>query len=207
MKHTMKHTLALLLAGVIHLHAQSHEAAIKTLTGTEGFTYDSAEAVSLKNTILSQEVAASPLETNFAITVVEAVDPTPAAKQAALTTLAAKGSVRAMAVLKIHSQDYSGWTADMVLNALPGVLNAVKKPQTPAPFKQLVFDTLVQTPHAAPAWQRFFKAHRDNLPKDEQIAVSKQVKDRLLAMPNRGEQANAFLASVSADLIALQLDP
>jgi hypothetical protein len=54
--------------------------------------------------------------------------------------------------------------------------------------------------------QKFFKKHRDTLPKNEQLAATAQQKALLVAKTNRNDIENAWLAEISADLIALSLD-
>jgi hypothetical protein len=51
-----------------------------------------------------------------------------------------------------------------------------------------------------------FKAYRGTFPKAVQIEITQKQKDILLALPSRDARANAWLAEMSADLIALQLD-
>ena len=52
----------------------------------------------------------------------------------------------------------------------------------------------------------FFKAYRSTLPKAAQIEATQKQKDLVLAIPTRDAAANAWLAEISADLVALQLD-
>jgi len=205
MKHTLKTTLALLFAGVIHSFSQTHDAAIDTLKATEGFQYTSPAAITLKDQILA-ESAVSEKEAKFAISVVNSADGTVEAREAALTALAAKGSIRSQALLKVMARSHSGWTPDMIILASEGACRLAMMDAAPEAFRLLVFDTLRQTGVTAPPWQAFFKRYRSELPKPQQIAVTAALKDRLIARPNRGDAANAFLASVSADLVALQLD-
>jgi hypothetical protein len=54
--------------------------------------------------------------------------------------------------------------------------------------------------------KEFFKTYRSTLPKSEQVAVTQKQKDLILAIPQRDASANAWLAEISADLVALQLD-
>lgn len=205
MKHTLKTTLALLFAGVIHLSAQTHDAAIDTLKATEGFQYTSPAAIALKDQILA-ESAVSEKEATFVIVVVNRNDGTREAREAALTALAAKGSIRSQALLKVMNRSNDGWTPDMVILAPEGACRLAMADEAPEAFRLLVFDTLRQTDITAPPWQAFFKKYRSGLPKAQQVAVTAALKDRLIARSNRGDAANAFLASLSADLVALQLD-
>ena len=104
------------------------------------------------------------------------------------------------------NRSHDGWTPDMIILAPEGACRLAMMDAAPESFQLLVFDTLRQTSIAAAPWQAFFKRYRSELPKAQQIAVTAALKDRLIARPNRGDAANAFLASLSADLIALQLD-
>lgn len=214
MKHTLKTTLVLLLAGVINAFGQTHEAAITALETAEGVKYaignttvtPSQAAIALKDQIL-QENAVSDKEAVFVMFVLKCLGAFEGEQRTAmLTTLAAKGSVRAQALLKLKNGTFDGWTAQMVKILPDGACIMALRPSAPPEFEALVFNTLRETPWPIPNWIKFFKEYRDSLPKEQQIAVTAELKAVLLAVPIRSDAANAFLASLSADLVALQLD-
>ena len=205
MKHTLKTTLALLFAGVINLSAQTHEAAINGLKSQQGFSPSSEASITLKNTIMA-EAAVSDKEALFVVTVLRHTGASREDILAAWEDLAAKGSVLAHAAHKAHSDDFTGWTPEMMSIGKASAAQLANNPNAPDEFKSAVFAAIRQHGFAHPQWVKFFKSYRAAMPKAQQLAVTAAEKDALIARPNRDDAANAFLASLSADLVALQLD-
>lgn len=205
MKHTLKTTLALLFAGVINLSAQTHEAAILALKTQEGASPASDASIALKTAIMAED-AVSDKEALFVISVLRHTRASRAESLAAWQALAAKGSVLAQAAHKTYANDFTGWTPEMMSIGKAFAAQLANSPDAPDDFRSAVFAAVRQRGFAHPQWVRFFKSHRAAMPKAQQLAVTAAEKDALLAVPVRGDMQNAVLASLSADLIALQLD-
>ena len=87
------------------------------------------------------------------------------------------------------------------------VVQAGSVPGCPQDIKDASWNALNSISVASnESFKRFFKMYRMTLPKPEQFAATQRQKDILLAKDNRDEPENAWLAEISADLIALQLD-
>lgn len=208
MKHTLKTTLALLFAGVINLSAQTHESEIFTLRNAPGFSYSSPTSVALKDSILT-ETAVSATEVMFVRQVLRKTNASAEASALVITALADKGSLWAQAHIKAAGDVVTGWTQGLVLaNPVAACKLALRSADSAdeIAFKTLVFTTLQGSPFTSPQRIAAFKAYRAALPAEQQIIVTGQLKAVLLAVPVRSDVQNAFLASLSADLIALQLD-
>jgi hypothetical protein len=92
-----------------------------------------------------------------------------------------------------------------MLEIRPGLpASLAMNPQAPPEFKLQVWNILQN--RSAHDCRVFFKAYRATLPKATQVEVTQRQKDILLALPARNAKTNAWLAEVSADLVALQLD-
>ena len=98
----------------------------------------------------------------------------------------------------------SGWTDD-VLAARPELAATLAmRPGATPQFKADVWEVFMT--RSAHGCRPFFKAYRSTLPKAAQIEATQKQKDLVLAIPTRDAAANAWLAEISADLVALQLD-
>ena len=87
------------------------------------------------------------------------------------------------------------------------VVQAGSVPGSPQDIKDAAWNALNSMSVASnESFKRFFKMHRMTLPKPAQFAATQRQKDILLAKDNRDVAENAWLAEISADLIALQLD-
>lgn len=207
MKHTLKTTLALLFAGVINLSAQAHEAAIAAFVSTPNVDFSSNEAVVLRDLIMAEE-SVSDVESEFVEHVARNADglTTVAQLTPIQSALASKGSLRSQTILKIWSGDLTGWTTPMIVyGATHASRIALENPGATA-FRAQVFDTLRTVPVADPVWLKFFKEYRLTLDRPQRIAVTSQLKDVFLSVAVRDDAQNAVLASLAADLVALQLD-
>jgi hypothetical protein len=214
--------LALLAAGVIHLQAQqqptANEAAWSALLTTAkaagvanpvAVAAATPEAVGIKDSIMAGTTI-----TRTEIWIIADVTKATggeAAYQAAFRAIAASGKtgdgiVFARAAAKFWDKDMAGWTSEM-LAARPDLAGnlAMTLNATPA-FKAEVWEALKT--RSAHGWscRNFFKAYRSTLPKTAQIEATQKQKDLVLAIPTRDAAANAWLAEISADLVALQLD-
>lgn len=116
-------------------------------------------------------------------------------------------SPRAMARIKWLARDASGWTTEMIKQGnWDAVQTALFVPSAPEAFKSAVFASIDGRLLDGPTPKKFFKEYRSTLPKAEQVLVTQKQKDLLLAKVNRTEDEDAWLAEVSADLLALELD-
>jgi hypothetical protein len=205
--------LALLVAGVIHIQAQeptANEAAWSALVAakkTEAAA--SPEALALKNQIL-----ASPTLTVVESVIVAEVETARGgieAYKAAFRAIAASsktgdGVTRARANVKFWDGDTNGWTDEM-FEIRPELASALAvRPTTTPDFKNRLWSVVKNRSAHNGACRAFFKAQRATLTKAEQIEVTRTQKELLLAIPTRDAAANAWLAEISADLVALQLD-
>ena len=86
------------------------------------------------------------------------------------------------------------------------MVNTATLPTASAEFKAQAWTILQSRPASGQFAKQFFKSYRATLPKPEQFAATQRQKEILLATPDRNERQNAWLAEVSADLIAMQLD-
>jgi hypothetical protein len=205
--------LALLVAGVIHIQAQeptAREAAWSALVAakkTEAAA--STEALALKNQILAGSTI-SKME-SVIVAEVETAHGGADVYKAAFRAIAASsktgdGVTRARATVKFWDGDTIGWTDEMVASRYDLACALASRPTASTEFKNQVWSVL-KTRSAHPGGCRaFFKAQRATLPKAEQIEVTRTQKELLLAIPTRDAAANAWLAEISADLVALQLD-
>lgn len=203
--------LALLAAGVIHLQAQqptANEAAWSALVAakkTEAAA--SPEAAAIKDGIMAG--ATITRSEVFAVASIAKASGGEAAYQTAYRTIAGSsksgaGVSWARACVKFWDGDMSGWTDD-VLAARPELAATLAlRPGATPQFKADVWAVLLT--RSAHGCRPFFKAYRSTLPKAAQIEATQKQKDIVLAIPARDAAANAWLAEISADLVALQLD-
>jgi hypothetical protein len=203
--------LALLAEGVIHLQAQqptANEAAWSALVAakkTEAAA--SPEAIAIKDGIMA---GATITRTEiFTVASITKANGGEAAYQTAFRTIAGSnksgaGVSWARACVKFWDGDMSGWTED-VLAARPELAGTLAmRPGATPQFKADVWAAFMT--RSAHNCRPFFKAYRSTLPKAAQIEATQKQKDIVLAIPVRDAAANAWLAEISADLVALQLD-
>ncbi len=210
MKNILKTTLALLFAGVINIQAATaNETAWRELraTGPLDTVAVTPEAVAIKDSILAGQTITR-LEASILELIVRRVDGREAwadlVRTLATSEIDGGGLNVFRAVVKHLDKDVTGWTAEMI-NARPDLAaNAANSPLSTPEFRAQVWDA-VKT-RSAHGWRAFFKTYRSELPKSAQIAMTQQQKDVILAIPSRNASENSWLAEISADLIALQLD-
>jgi hypothetical protein len=129
---------------------------------------------------------------------------------AAARTIADK-SPYAAAIVKFADKDSAGWTPEMVRAQTGPAAWLALMPSASDEFRDFVWGIVTDPTNPISAARgaqlmKFFKQRRSALPVQEQIALTQQQKELLLAMPARNNSANAWLAEMSADLIALSLD-
>ena len=112
----------------------------------------------------------------------------------------------AAAAVKWADKDPEGWTPAMMNEGADYVINAATLPTASPDFKAQAWAILQTRPASGIFAKAFFKSYRATLPKPEQLVATQRQKDILLATPNRTDRQNAWLAEVSADLVAMQLD-
>ena len=112
----------------------------------------------------------------------------------------------AAAAVKWADKDPDGWTPAMLTEGVDYVVNTATLPTASADFKARAWAIVQTRPASGMFAKAFFKSYRATLPKPEQLVATQRQKDILLATPNRTETQNAWLAEVSADLVAMQLD-
>lgn len=109
--------------------------------------------------------------------------------------------------VKWQTKDSTGWTQEMMESDPRGVIGAVLQFPNPTPeLKAFAFNYAMTTIPYDAYTKGFWKGQRRTLPKNEQLAVTQVQKDLLLGKTSRSDSDNAWLAEISADLIALQLD-
>jgi hypothetical protein len=203
--------LALLVAGVIQLQAQqptANEAAWSALVASKKTeAAASPEAIAIKDGILA---GATITRTEiFAVASITRANGGEEAYRTAFRTIAGSnksgaGVSWARACVKFWDGDMSGWTED-ILAARPELAGTLAmRPGATPQFKADVWAAFLT--RSAHNCRPFFKAYRSTLPKAAQIEVTRTQKELLLAIPTRDAAANAWLAEISADLVALQLD-
>ena len=204
---------ALLAAGLIHLHAQeptANEAAWSALLADKkSEAAASPEAIPIKDSILAGD-AITRIEANAIALVIQAQGGDDAYRTTfrslAQSSKSGEGVSMIRAIVKHWDGETTGWTEEM-LAIRPDLGAALANRKNAAPeFKEQVWSVLKDVSAHAYHSRIFFKAYRSALPKAQQIEVSRKQKDLVLAIPTRGPDANAWLAEISADLVALQLD-
>jgi hypothetical protein len=204
--------LALLAAGVIHLQAQptARETAWSALVAakkTEAAA--SPEAIALRDQIMA--LPNITVIESVIVAEVETARGGAEAYKAAFREIAASsktgpGVTRARATVKFWDNDMTGWTDEMVASRYELASTLANRPAATPEFKSQVWAVIKTRSAALPCCRTLFKAQRATLPKAEQIEVTRTQKELLLAIPTRGPASNAWLAEISADLVALQLD-
>ena len=177
--------------------------AWRTLKASPDFNPASPEAEAIRSAILAK----SSITKEEAVVVkqsLEAAGGVPAWIDAARSI--ADKSPFAAAAVKWANKDPDGWTPAMMDEGVDYVVNTATLPNASADFKAQAWAILQNRPASGMFAKQFFKSYRATLPMPEQFAATKRQKDILLATPNRTERQNGWLAEVSADLIAMQLD-
>ncbi len=221
--------LALLVAGVINLQAPapaSKETTAKEPTANEaawnaliaarieaGATNPAQAAATTPEAIaIKEKVMAAATMTNTeasAVGVIAKANGGEAALREAFRAIAASsktgaGVSRARAAVKLWDRDLTGWTDEM-LDLRPDQASMLAmSPEATPEFKLRVWNVIKD--RSAHNCRSLFKAYRGTFPKAVQIEITQKQKDILLALPTRDARANSWLAEISADLIALQLD-
>lgn len=210
MKTTLK-LLALLAAGVIHIHAQdltqNETAWSALLISKKEAAATSPEAIGIRDSIVAGNTITR-TEANIVAIVTKAAG----GQDAYLTTFRAiagssktgAGVSMARAIIKYLDSDISDWTEEMIAIRPDLAGNLAARPTATEAFKDQTWAVVKN--RSAHGWRTFFKGYRAKLPKAEQIEVTRRQKEFMLAIPARDAAANAWLAEISADLIALQLD-
>jgi hypothetical protein len=224
MKNTLKTTLALLFAGIINLHAAHDPSPVEVAWGAllaskpadanrEAAALADPGALAIRDMVVASQVV-EPWDIDILTKIVkataegDAAEKTEAVRTAvraiATSSKTGRGVATAQAMVKHWDRDLSGWSDEMIA-ARPELAAGLglRADATPE-FKARVW--LVLKERRAIAAKEFFKTYRSTLPKSEQVAVTQRQKDLMLAIPQRNAAANAWLAEISADLVALQLD-
>jgi hypothetical protein len=176
-------------------------AALKSAQGAN-FSPTSAEAVAIKDAILAQDQI-SKNETYIVQHVL--MDGTGDWNDEARAVVRANASKSPMfaARVKFWDKDPTGWTQEMIEESAGLAYGTASLPTASPEFKAQVWEVAKNERGGA---TKFFKTYRSTLPKAEQIAATEQQKAIMLAITQRSEKQNAWLAEISADLIALSLD-
>lgn len=225
MQNKLKTALVLLFAGITTLvtHAAPLTATEQTWVAltqsksaepepTAAALADPA-ALTLRDSILAADVIGK-MDLSVLLAIVYArTEGSAVAKKAAVDAAATaiatsnktgEGKFTAQALLKQWSNDPEGWS-DQMVQTEPEIAASVALNVNSSPgFRTSVWNVIKNRKAVANA--AFFKAYRGTLPKAEQIAVTQTQKDIMLAIPQRNAADNAWLAEISADLVALQLD-
>lgn len=210
MKPTLK-LLALLFAGVINLQAQepskNETAWSELLIAKNQGAATSPEAIAIRDSIVASDTITR-AEANIVAGVTKANEGQDAYislfRNIANSSKRGEGAAMAHAVIKHLERDLSGWTEEMMTLRPDLAASLATHPQATPEFQDRAW-AIVKN-QGAHSSRRFFKWYRAKLPKAEQIEVTRRQKEFMLAIPTRNEAANAWLAEISADLIALQLD-
>ena len=177
--------------------------AWRMLKASPDFNPASPEAEAIRSAILAQK-AITKEEAVVVKRSLEGAGGVPAWIDAARSI--ADKSPFAAAAVKWADKDPAGWTPAMMDEGVDYVLNTATLPNASADFKAQAWAILQNRPASGMFAKQFFKSYRATLPKPEQFAATQRQKEILLATPNRTDRQNAWLAEVSADLIAMQLD-
>jgi hypothetical protein len=110
------------------------------------------------------------------------------------------------AIVKAQNNDTSNWTDEMIQQGFRYVVYLAARPDASQSFRDRVWLVAKNKALSEIAERNFFKAYRATQPLANQIEISAKQKELLLAIPKRTEMENAWLAEISADLIALQID-
>jgi hypothetical protein len=124
----------------------------------------------------------------------------------ALSNKTGEGVTRVKATLKFLENDPIGWTQEMVASRFDLACVVAKNNPQSVELLGMVHQRLLTVPAIQFNQKKLFKEYRATLPKAQQIVITAAQKNLVLALVNRNSAANSWLAEVSADLIALQLE-
>lgn len=214
MKTTTLTLLALLFAGVIHAQSVAPTAAELAWDNIRSTNPTNPETATGATAVRDQIIAGSSMTKRELIIAqrITTANTSSAENEVMVRAIAASsktgvGAVTARALVKGWDSDMTGWTPEMFA-AQPSVaakLSLANK-LLPPEFATSVWSAVQNESAHTPALRVFFKTYRKSLTKAAQIAATQKQKEILLAMPQRDTLANSWLAEISADLIALQLD-
>jgi hypothetical protein len=224
MQNKLKTTLALLFAGIINLHAAHEPSPAEVAWGTLlaskpadanrlAAALADPGALAIRDMIVASEVVEK-WDIDLLVKLTKGTTEGDAAAkgdavQTAIRAIATSsktggGVIAAQAIVKAWDRDLSGWSDEMIVARPDLAANLAVRAEASQEFKDRVWFVLKEG--RATAAKEFFKTYRSTLPKAEQVAVTQRQKDLILAIPQRDASANAWLAEISADLVALQLD-
>lgn len=127
-------------------------------------------------------------------------------RQLAASDKQGNGILTAKAIVKFWDKELNGWTNELI-NVRPDLASALALLGQASPtFKTSVFNIIKEKSCSGYNEKRLFKEQRALLTKEEQVELTRIQKQLMIAFPNRDSAANAWLAEVSADLVALELD-
>jgi hypothetical protein len=205
---TLVAVLCLCLAQVASLASNPEEIAAEVqaaaTVGHDNYDWSSEAAQAVEAALLAKEEISNE-ELSFLLSALVGPEPAriPRLSEAQLATLRAKGDPTVTARFKaMLDRDTTGWTSEALKLVGPKVAS-LGTAETPE-FNALVIEAFLNS--AIPPYKRLFKLYRSTLDLAAQIALTAQAKDALLAVAGRTPQQDAWLAELSADLIALQLD-
>jgi hypothetical protein len=184
---------------------EANIGAWEALRSSQGDNFNPAspEAVAIKDAILAQDqISASG---GLIVRRVTLATEGTQAWHALINQNEAKGPFFA-AEKKGLNNEFTGWTEELVKNGLGAATRLALDSKAPQDLKELVWNFSQANPASSPQAKRFFKSYRSTLAKQDQLAATANQKELLLAVPVRNDNQNAWLAEVSADLIALSLD-
>ncbi len=127
-------------------------------------------------------------------------------RQLANSSKTGDGIDRIKASLKYWDGDTTGWTDAMIRARLDSAIQLASNAPEINEFSRNVWIVMSERPALSFHAKRFFKKFRATLTKEEQIVITTKQKNMLISLSNRTPEVNAWLAEISADLIALQLD-
>jgi hypothetical protein len=204
---TLAAVLCLCLAQVASLASNPEEIAAEIqaaqTAGHANYDWSSEAAQAVEAALLAKEEISN-VELNFLLSALVGPEGvrTSRLSESQVAALRAKGPVAAAFFKYVFDGDTTGWTSEALKLVGPAVaiLGTAETPE----FNALVIETFLHSAH--PRYKRLFKLYRSTLDRAAQIALTAQAKDALLAVAGRTPQQDAWLAELSADLIALSLD-
>lgn len=170
---------------------------------------NSPEAIALADSIVaSAEITRAESMIVFVVKRAQGGEP---AVQTAFRAIAVEGKtgtgvLMATANVKLWDNDFDGWTPELI-GIKPALACSMAMRAAASPdFKAQVWEYVRKRSAHEPVSRSFFKSYRSKLPRNVQLEVTRTQKDFVLAIPARDAAANSWLAEVSADLVAMQLD-
>jgi hypothetical protein len=116
------------------------------------------------------------------------------------------GIIRAKATVKANNEDFEGWTKELVQARKDLCIVLSIRVNAPKYFRDLVWDEIKNKAIIGFHGKKLFKIQRAEMTKEEQIALTATQKEKLINLANRNAETNAWLAELTADLLALQLE-